>query len=469
MSILNNMLSSKGNLLAYVMIILWPILSVWLYRSKSLHLATLWSIFGGFMFLAVGTVIDFPLFPPLGKSTIPVVAVFIGIIFVKGEKISYQSNYGWVKVLLIIFFMSPIITVLLNGDRINIGGTVLPGLSFRDIISTTINQWLFILPFLIGRQFFRTYEQQLLMFKTLVIAGLIYSVLILIEVRLSPQLHTWLYGYFPHSFAQQKRMGGFRPVVFMGHGLWVAFFMSVVVLSGISLWKNGERISKYSSAKLSFYLLVILVLCKSMASMLYGMYAYILIKHTTPKIQLRMAITLASLALLYPNMSLLNVFPHEQIANTAGIIDEERASSLMFRFDQEAELLKHGSEKFFFGWGGWGRNRLYNDQSGQGESVTDGRWIITFGKFGWFGFIAEFGLLAMTVFRAHKASRLVKDKKEVNLLASHAVLISLVMIDQLPNASLKPWVWLIAGILLGRSEDIISKYKISSRNVSSVK
>ena len=36
-------------------------------------------------------------------------------------------------------------------------------------------------------------------------------------------------------------------------------------------------------------------------------------------------------------------------------------------------------------------------------SITDGRWIITIGQFGLFGFVAEFGLLILPVFRAASA------------------------------------------------------------------
>ena len=46
----------------------------------------------------------------------------------------------------------------------------------------------------------------------------------LVEVRLSPQINTWIYGFFQHDFIQMMRYGGFRPIVFLPHGLWVAFF-----------------------------------------------------------------------------------------------------------------------------------------------------------------------------------------------------------------------------------------------------
>jgi hypothetical protein len=458
---------SKGNIIAYLVLLSWPIIAIWFYRKRSIQTATLWTIIGGFMFLPVLTYIDLPFIPPLGKDSMPVVSALLGLLLIKSKLVSFKSNYGWVKALLLLFFLSPLVTVFLNGDRINAGGRMLPGLTMHDAISTLLNQWLFIVPLLLGRQFFRTYEQQLLMFKTLVIAGLFYSILMLFEVRMSPQLHSWLYGYFPHSFAQQARNGGFRPVVFMGHGLWVAFFAMVISLAATMLWQNGDKIRKFSPPIVSYYLLGVLILCKSLASLIYGVYAFLFIRFTSTKLQLRMAVILVMLTLLYPTMSILKVFPHQQVVNAARMIDEVRSDSLEFRFEQESVLLDHGAKRFFFGWGGWGRNRVFNEETGGDESVTDGRWIITFGVYGWLGFIAEFGLLAMTVFRAYIASRMTTNKKELNLLAAHAILVSLIMLDQLPNATLAPWLWLLAGILLGRSEDIIAQHKTQHTLVKS--
>lgn len=444
-----------GNNIAYLIMALWPLVAIYLYRSTSIQVATLWIILGGYMILPVRTDIDFPLIPSLGKHSMPIVSALIGIWLIKGRRVSIRSNYGWVKGLLFIYLISPIITVILNGDRIYIAGRILPELTSHDAISVMISQWLYVLPLLFGRQFFRTYEQQLLMFKTIVIAGLVYSTLILFEIRFSPQLHSWLYGYFPHSFAQQVRQGGFRPVVFMGHGLWVAFFVMVVTLSATVLWKDGVKIRRFSPSIVTIYFFALLILCKSIASLLYGIFALLVVRYVSSKMQLRIAIVLVMLTLLYPTMSILKVFPHQQVVEIAEVFDEDRAGSLLFRFEQESILLDHGAKRFFFGWGGWARNRVFDRETGKDESVTDGRWIITFGQFGWIGFIAEFGLLAMVVFRAYKASKLVKERKELHLLAAHATLVGIVMIDQLPNASLQPWLWLVAGILLGRSEDII--------------
>ena len=75
----------------------------------------------------------------------------------------------------------------------------------------------------------------------LIVAGLCYSVPMLFEVRMSPQLHTWIYGYFPHSFVQQMREGGFRPVVFLGHGLLTAFFIMSAAVAAAAFWQTRTR------------------------------------------------------------------------------------------------------------------------------------------------------------------------------------------------------------------------------------
>ena len=448
-----------GNWFAYASLAIWPLISIGLYRTKNVQVATLITLLGGMMFLPVHTAVDLPMIPPLGKNTIPAISAFWGCWFVAKRRVAILGKRGWIKRLALLFLIGPFITAELNGDAIVAGGLRIPGMTSYDALSAVVNQFIVIMPFFIGRQLFKTYDNQLLMFKTLALAGLGYSVLMLFEVRLSPQLHTWIYGYFPHSFAQQVRYGGFRPVVFMGHGLLVAFFAAITLISAAVIWQLKDKIRRFSSAGMTYYLLLILVLCKSVASIMYGFAVLSLIKFAAIKTQLRIAAFLVSVALLYPTMSIMNIFPHQTLMEWVASADAERAESLEFRFNNEHKLLEHGRQRFFFGWGSWGRNRVYNEESGDDESVTDGHWIITFGQFGWLGFIAEFGLLAIPVFSAITASKLVESRKELIVLAAHALLVSLIIIDQLPNSSLSPLLWLLVGILLGRTEAIFQNIR----------
>lgn len=450
------------NWFAYAVLALWPLVAIRLYRSKSVTEATLWTILGGHMLLPVGTQVDLPMIPPLGKESIPSLVAFLGCRFIAGRRISFIGQRGWIFWLLLLFILGPFVTAELNGDAVFVGGHRLPPMQHYDALSAVINQLIVIMPFFLGQQLFRTEEDHVLLFRALIVAGLFYSLLMLLEVRMSPQLHGWFYGYFPHgahSFAQEKRFGGFRPVVFMGHGLLVAFFAAVTVIAATVFWQLKIKVRKFSPANVTYYLLLVLLLCKSVASILYGYVAFLLIKMTSFKTQLRIARILVLIALLYPNMSIMNIFPHQTLMNWTESMSAERAESLGFRFKNEDMLLNHARERLFFGWGGWGRNRVHNEETGRDMTVTDGKWIITLGTFGWLGFIAEFGLLALPVFRTASVFKWAKTQQEMTLLSAHALLIGFVMIDQLPNASLAPWLWLLAGALLGRTEAIFNTAK----------
>lgn len=434
--------------------LLWPFIALGLYRTKTVVEATLWTILGGHLFLPVRTAIDLPMIPPLGKESIPALAAFLGCRFIARKRIPILGQSGLVRWLLLLYIVGPFVTAELNDDSIFIGGRRLPPITHYDALSVMVNQLIFIMPFLLGRQLFRTYEDQLLMFRVLIIAGLFYSLLMLIEVRFSPQLHRWIYGYFPHNFRQQMRYGGFRPVVFMGHGLLVSFFAVVTVIAATVFWQLKIKVRRFSPTGVTYYFLLLLLLCKSIGSILYGFGAFLLIKITSFKTQLHVARILVLLALLYPTLSIMNLFPHQTLMNWASM-DAERAESLGTRFDNEHQLLDHARKRFFFGWGGWGRNLIHDEESGENTSITDGRWIITFGTSGCFGFVAEFGLIAMSVFRAMTSFKRINTEKEKGLLSAHALLVGVIMMDQLPNASLAPWLWLLTGILLGRAEAIL--------------
>ncbi len=443
-----------GNWIAYAAIGLWPILAILMYKIRPVTVATFWTIVGGHMFLPVGTSVDLPMIPPLGKESIPALAALVGCWIIKGKQIPVLGKKGLVRWLLLLFMVEPFMTAELNGMPFFVGGLQLPGMTHYDALSAVINQFIVMIPLFIGRQIFRTYDSQLLLFKMLVIAGLWYSLLILFEIRMSPQLHTWIYGYFPHSFDQMMRYGGFRPVVFMGHGLLVSLYVAVILLAAVVLWQLKVKVRQFSSAKVTYYLLFVLVLCKSTSSVLYGFLGLLLTKLTRIKTQMRVAVILVSIALLYPTISAMNLFPYQAVLEFVGSIEADRARSMGVRFENEQRIIEHGRTKFFFGWGTWGRNRIYDEETGKDETITDGRWVITFSQFGWLGFIGEFGLLATPIFMAYAVSKKIKSQQELILLAAHALIISLITIDQLPNASLAPWLWLLTGSLLGRCDEI---------------
>src|SRR5262249_41129920 len=106
--------------------------------------------------------------------------------------------------------------------------------------------------------------------RVLVIAGLAYSPLMLFEIRMSPQLHILFYGYLPHKFIQTVRGEGFRPVVFLGHGLLVAFFAMTSFVAAAAFWRTRTRIARLSPASVGAYSSVLLAFCQTGGAIVYG-------------------------------------------------------------------------------------------------------------------------------------------------------------------------------------------------------
>ena len=448
----------KPNLFAYMALVLWPLVPAFLYRLKPLVPATLWTILAGQLLLPVGTYFKFEMVPQFDKNSIPSLCALVGCMIVAGRPLRLWQKFRVTELALCAYIASPVITSLLNGDALEVGGTVLPGVGIYDGMSALLSQFIALIPFLLGRQFVRNIKDAYQILNVLAVAGLAYSILLLFEIRFSPQLHFWLYGYYPSDFIQEVREGGgFRPMVFMGHGLIASFFAMTTVIAATALWRMRNRIIGAKAGGVTLYLGVVLYLCKSGGALVYGFVLTPLVRWAAPKLQIRIAILLVSLALLYPLLRITEVFPTQTLVNVAATFSEPRASSLEFRFNQEEQLLKHALERPWFGWGRYGRNRVYKEDwqgIGVDTSVTDGRWIIVFGQFGIFGFLAEFGLLAIPIFSAAKALAFAGSQPPAVFLVAIGLIVAVNMIDLLPNSALSPWTWLLAGSLLGMSETI---------------
>ena len=332
-----------------------------------------------------------------------------------------------------------------------IGSSVLPGVGLYDGGSAVITEYIILIPFFLGRQILRGAADTENILRSLVVAGLLYSLPTLFEIRMSPQLHTWIYGYFPHMFAEQIRDGGFRPVVFLGHGLLVAFFTMTTVVASAAMWRAQTRIVRVPPAGITAYLGVVLILCKGFGALVYGVVLVPLVRWATPRMQLRVAMVLVVIALGYPILRTMDLVPTETAVEVAGLVSPDRAGSLETRFTNERQLLDRASERFWFGWGRYGRSYIYNEH-GSETSLTDGYWIITMGQFGFIGYLATFGLLALTVFRALSGLKFTEPTRDRYYFSALALIIAINIFDLLPNSSINPWTWLLAGALLGRTE-----------------
>jgi hypothetical protein len=452
------------NWFATVALLLWPVIAFWLYRTRAVSQATLWTILGAELLLPAGVFIKLVSgIPQLDKVTIPNIAAFVGCMLCARRPLRYWNGFGLAEVLLLMSLVGPFITSELNGDVLHFGNLIVPGVGQYDAFSAVELELISLLPFVLGRQVLRSAADNADIFRVLVFAGLIYSLPMLFEIRMSPQLNNWVYGYHASAFDQATRDGGFRPMVFMGHGLGAAFFVMTTVVAAATLWRLQDRVLRLPQAAPTAYLGTLLFLCKSLAPMLYCGALIASIRWLKPRVQLRIASVLVIIALAYPLLRLADLVPTTAMVDAAEMVSADRAASLKTRFDQDQQLLERASQRLMFGWGRFGRSVIY-DNYGRDISVTDGRWIITLGQFGLFGFLAEFGLLALPVFRAASALRFAESPADRILLAALALMLAVNIVDLLPNASLSPWTWLLAGALLGRAEGLHAvRYKQKAR------
>lgn len=440
------------NLFASFMLCAWPLIATWLFSTQSLTRAILWTLMGAQLALPVGAYFKFEMIPQFDKYSIPNLCVLLGCLAVARRPLRIITKIGLVEILVFALLVGPIITCLLNGDPTQIGAEVRPGVGVYDALSYAENAFIFMIPFFIGRHYLTRPEDLRDILFVLVIAGLLNSLLLLYEIRMAPTLQFQIYGFAATDFAMTLRGGGYRPMAFMGHGLIASFFAMTTAVASAALWRARMRVFQLPPAMVTGYLSAVLILCKSFGALIYGIFLVPILRWTSPRLHMRIAVLLVSVALLYPALRSFDLFPTQSLLQAISMFSTDRESSLKFRFVNEDKLLARAFERPLFGWGRYGRNRVFSEESGRDESVTDGLWVIMIGQFGLCGFIALFGLLSLGVFRAASVSRRLKSSEEIIYLSAIACIVAANLVELIPNSGLLPWTWLLSGVLVGRAE-----------------
>ena len=285
---------------------------------------------------------------------------------------------------------------------------------------------------------------------------LVYIPFCLYEVVMSPRLHRIVYGFHPHSFGQAKRGGGWRPVVFMHHGLMNSMWMVSGFLSGFSLALSGRlkslmpKFARPFTLPLLLALFVTILLLKStgaLALLLLGILVLVFTRITRISIPLRVLMILPT---LYVITRSTNTWDGQNLINAvASIASVERTGSLEYRINNETILSEHAWKRPLLGWGEWKRSFVTNDE-GEIISVPDGLWILAFGKSGYIGLAALIALFFVPPFLFLKnfPSARWREPEVVAILAA-PLLIMLFALDSLLNDMFNPLMLLLAGGLVG--------------------
>ncbi len=437
--------------MALIVLALWPLLAPIFFARLPVASALVWATLLPYLFLPEAIAINVPSLPDIDKATSIGIGLLLGLM-VAGRKpglrratpspMISRTRLSWVfSALIIVYSGSIVASVLNNAEPLIYGPRFIPGLALWDIPSGIVGVLITLIPFLLARKYLATPSDQRVLLTGMVVMGLVYSLLMLVEIRLSPQLHRWFYGYHQHSFGQHIR-DGYRPMVFLDHGLSVGFYMFTTVIAAIALWRSGGQ-RKWLIAAL--WLFAILSVSRNLGAL--AICVVMLGVLLLPALRMRPAILagIAFVVLVFPAARQFQLVPTETLVALAADVSEDRAGSLQFRLTNEDTLLDRAFLKPLTGWGTYGRNRIY-DQSGRDLSVTDGAWILTLARSGWPGYLAFYGLLTLPVMGLLFARADLRRSPETIALA---VMGTGNLIYLIPNSTLSPVGLLAFGALAG--------------------
>lgn len=346
----------------------WIIVTIVLFSRKLPEEAVIVAIMGSFLFLPSGPEIDLPVLPSITKAT----AISYGILLaemIRGLKAKNPFRANGIDVVVLLYCtVIPFASAISNGLGVYYG--------IYSLLDKLVTFGVF---FWAGRRYFGSPGSLRKLTKAISLGGLILIPLILFEVRMAPTLCYRIYGFIPHSFIQHIRYGGYRPMLFMQHGLMVALWVAASAVTTFWHWRESQekKVWKLAIPLVALALMASVVLCKSANGVLYlmgGIASYFLYKRKKSSKALGLVFLLFPLYFVF---RLSNVITMEDIeAQISKFFDAERVDSLMVRLRQEVLFGAKALERPLFGWGLMGRAWPVDERGNSMIQMIDSMWVI---------------------------------------------------------------------------------------------
>lgn len=340
------------------------------------------------------------------------------------------------------------------------------------------------MPYFLGRLYLGEPEYFRDMAVGILLGGLIYVPLCAYEMAIFPSLHHRFFGYHANDPSQLERGGGYRPIVFMQHGLAVGMWMVGASLFAGWLWRTRavtrlewERVKiPVPIIGATLAILATTALVRSTGALVLGVVGALALTTSVTISWIKWPILPIALLLVSPiyivgrgwvgtqpvgwvkadfndekKMKELEyqamkkplfgwggVTGEQFIAALTAAFSEDRAKSMQFRLKYEDVVLEKSLDKPWLGWGDTGKAREIGTQKKitTGEAVVvDGKWILSLGNYGIVGLTSQW--LAMLLpsilfFWRFRTSLWTAPNYAAGAVA--AVFLTLYMIDCLINS-----------------------------------
>jgi hypothetical protein len=399
--------------------------------------AVLAAYLGAWLFLPMKAGLKINILPDIDKITASSMGVLVGVMLFDTSRL-FTFRPRWFDIPMAVWVLTPFMSSISNK------------LGPWDGASSVLEQVVFYaIPYFIGRIYFNDWEGFRDLAVAIFLGGVIYVPFCLFEIKMSPQLHRMVYGYFQHSFAQTVRMGGYRPMVFMQHGLAVGFWMTAASLIGVWLMVSGslKQIFGIPMIVMVPVLIVTTILCKSTAGigfLFIGIAALFAVKWTKTALPIYVLVAVAPAYMFLRTTQIVDGTKFVEWSNQ--VFGEERAQSLETRMHAENLLTAHAMERRWFGYGRWDPDNpkrpawmVYDPDTGKKGAIPDGMWVITMGVNGLSGVIS---LTVSILLPALLLRKRVPPQWWAHPMAAPAaacaVLLTLHMADNLLNAMVNP-------------------------------
>jgi len=425
----------QPNFIATIVLLTWPLAMGCLTLFTPVRRVVIISILGGNMFLPE-MAITLPGVPNYTKPLAAGLGALIAVLILAAPKL-----FNWkpraIDLFVLAFICAPGISSLVNG------------LGAWDATSATINRFLeWGVAYWVGRSLFQEQHEIRELAIGFVVAGLVYTPFCVFETIMSPQLHRMLYGSHPSSFSMSWRMGGWRPIVFMQHGLAVGVFMASTSIIAWILWRS-KSITQIMSIPMNWIavgLVVMTINLRSTGSILL-LFGLIIAVEFVQLTRLRLAL----LVLILMPTGFITVrtmgWEGQAMIDAAEVFGEQRASSLQTRLTNDTLIAEKAMQRPIFGWGGWGRWRVF-DSYGRDITISDSWWGILVGTTGVFGLVAAYGTFVAPMFiliRRKSTRKIFEGANGAAWAIGFAIL--LFVLDTLANAMPNSSFMLAAGVM----------------------
>jgi tetratricopeptide (TPR) repeat protein len=390
--------------------------------------------------------------PDYTKRSATSLGVILGTALFRSDLL-FALRPRWFDVPMAAWCLCPIASSLSNGLGLYDGLSV----SFEFFVTWGLS-------YLIGRVYFTRIEHLREMAIGIVEGGLIYVPLCLWELRMSPQIHRIVYGFDPSGWGEVVH-GGYRPKAFMFSALELGVWMTATSTTGFWLWASGaiDEHWRFPFKWLLIPLVITTVLCKVAGAwflLILGVALWYLLKWSGSRLPLLVLVLVPTLYLATRATGIWS--GNQAVELIRSVLGERRADSFGTRVFNENQLSAKALQMPVFGWGGWSRARVMNDE-GKDVCITDGLWVIALGNHGLVGLTSFYSALLLPMIllynRLPARALLTPTVAPTCVLA---ILLNLYAIDCLANGMVNPIYTLVLGGLtgvLGTLDQIESSYQ----------